>query len=166
MVGLPHDLIKVSLLIVEEYMLGQETVNIKYKPRFKSILFLAIEIGLMALPATLIWVYTIYQLHFGAAVSGYTNLYLTALVFSGFGLFSLWWLSISTLRSVRYMRCREIPILVKIGVGTGILTSTVLVVFAALFVKNNIWAFWIFFYPLILSLHLLIISKPNTDKNV
>ncbi|VAW81398.1 hypothetical protein MNBD_GAMMA12-2803 [hydrothermal vent metagenome] len=146
-------------------MLGQETVNIKYKPRFKSIFFLAVEIGLMALPATVVWLYTIYQLHSGVLVSEYSKLYFFALIFSGFGLFSLWWLSVSTLRSVRYMRCREIPLLVKIGVGSGILMSTVLVVFAALFVKNNIWAFWIFFCPLILSLHLLIISKPNTDKN-
>ncbi len=146
-------------------MLGHETVNIRYKPRFKSILLLIVEILLLASPATLIWFYTVYQLNFGAGVFEQKELYHLILALSGYSLFSLWWLSISTMRSVRYMRCREVPVLIKIGVGVGILTSAIFLIFSALLVKINLWAFLIFFCPIVLSLHLLFISKPNTDKN-
>jgi len=145
-------------------MLGQETVNIKYKPRCKSILFLSIEIILMALPATLFWAYTVYEFK-GVTLIGQNNLYYLIIISSGIGLFSLWWLAYSALRSVKRMICKEVPILIKFGVGLGIITSAVLLILSAHITKNNWWAFWVFFCPLLLSLHLLFISKPNTDKN-
>ena len=118
----------------------------------------------MAIPATALWLYTLYQIIVGHLPIDDTRLSIILMSISGYGLLSLWWLAITAFKSVKRMVCREVPVLIKLGVGFGIITAAVMMVFSAAVIKNNIMAFWIFFCPLLLSMHLLFISKPNTDK--